>query len=97
MSKNIDISIIVPVYNEQDSLKTLFDEIKNNINSNYNWELIFINDGSSDNSKKIIFELIQENKNIRLIDFYRNHGKSEALNSGFKLPELFLFSEAARR
>ena len=85
MSKNIDISIIVPVYNEQDSLKTLFEEIKNNINSNYNWELIFINDGSSDNSKKTIFELIEENKNIKLIDFYRNHGKSEALNSGFKL------------
>ena len=85
MNKNIDISIIVPVYNEKDSLSSLYDELKNNINSKYNWELIFINDGSEDNSKDIILDLISKFNNIRLVDFYKNHGKSEALNSGFTM------------
>ena len=85
MNKNIDISIIVPVYNEKDSLSSLYHELKNNINSKYNWELIFINDGSEDNSKDIILDLISKFNNIRLVDFYKNHGKSEALNSGFTM------------
>ena len=85
MNKNIDISIIVPVYNEQDSLNILYDELRGSINSKYNWELIFINDGSKDNSKDIILNLISKFNNIRLVDFYRNHGKSEALNTGFRI------------
>ena len=82
-NKTIDISIIIPVYNEQDSLFTIVNEIFKNISTKYNWELIFINDGSTDNSKNIILELIDKYPNIKLIDFYKNHGKSEALDIGF--------------
>ena len=85
MNKSIDISIVVPVYNEQDSLNILHEEINRNIHSKYNWELIFINDGSTDKSKDIILDLISANKNTRLIDFNINHGKSEALNAGFRM------------
>ena len=83
MNKNIDISIIIPVFNEEKSLNDLHKEICNNIDLKYNWELIFINDGSSNKSKNIILNLISKYNNVKLINFYRNHGKSEALNAGF--------------
>ena len=85
--KYIDISIIIPVFNEQHSLETLHDEINNNILPKYNWELIFVNDGSTDKSKDIILKLISKYDHVKLIDFYRNHGKSEALNAGFNISQ----------
>jgi len=84
MKTKKDLSIIVPVYNEQDSLNQLYLEIKDNVNDNYNWELIFINDGSKDKSKEIILDLINSDSNVKLIDFLINKGKSESLNTGFK-------------
>jgi glycosyltransferase involved in cell wall biosynthesis len=84
MKTKKDLSIIVPVYNEQDSLNQLYLEIRNNVNDNYNWELIFINDGSKDKSKEIILDLINSDSNVKLIDFLINKGKSESLNTGFK-------------
>ena len=79
-----DISIIIPVYNEEKSILELYNEISASLNNNYIYELIFINDGSSDNSKKIILDLANKDKNIKLIDFFKNRGKAEALNAGFK-------------
>ena len=84
MKTKKDLSIIVPVYNEQDSLSQLYLEIKNNVDDKYNWELIFVNDGSSDKSKEIILDLVNSDPNVKLIDFLINKGKSEALNAGFK-------------
>ena len=85
MHKKIKISILIPVFNEQDSLLTLYNQIFKNINKKYEYELIFINDGSTDLSKEYILDLIKKNKHVKLIDFYRNEGKSTALNEGFKL------------
>lgn len=79
-----DLSIIVPVFEEQDSLNQLYSEIKKNVNDKYNWELIFVNDGSKDKSKQIILDLIDSDSNVKLIDFLTNKGKSEALNAGFQ-------------
>jgi glycosyltransferase involved in cell wall biosynthesis len=62
----------------------LYLEIKDNVNDNYNWELIFINDGSKDKSKEIILDLVNSDSNVKLIDFLINKGKSESLNTGFK-------------
>tara|TARA_B100001173_G_scaffold286322_1_gene273929 strand:- start:241 stop:1185 length:945 start_codon:yes stop_codon:yes gene_type:complete len=84
MKTKKDLSIIVPVYNEQDSLNQLYAEIKDNVQDKYSWELIFINDGSSDKSKEIILDLVNSDSNVKLIDFLINKGKSEALNTGFK-------------
>ena len=84
MKNQFDISILVPVYNEQDSITTLYSELKENLDKLYNWEVLFINDGSTDQSKKIIAELIKNEDNIRVISFLSNKGKSEALNIGFK-------------
>jgi glycosyltransferase involved in cell wall biosynthesis len=84
MKTKKDLSIIIPVYNEQDSLNQLYAEIKDNVQDKYSWELIFINDGSSDKSKEIILDLVNSDSNVKLIDFLINKGKSEALNAGFK-------------
>ena len=84
MKNQFDISVLVPVYNEQDSIKTLYSELKENLNELYSWEVLFLNDGSTDNSKEIIKELVKSEINVRQISFLKNKGKSEALNIGFR-------------
>ena len=86
MKKNI--SIIIPVYNEELSLKSLYLEIKQNLDQNFaEYEIIFINDGSTDNSANIINEISNNDLNVILIDLNRNYGKSDSLNEGFKLAQ----------
>ena len=81
--KKKDLSIIIPVYNEEDSIFILYQELKDNL-SEYSWEIIFINDGSTDNTKKNIIDLVDKYSNIKLIDSFMNRGKSESLNAGFR-------------
>ena len=85
MDNKKNISIVIPVYNESDSIEKLYHEINENIHSEYDYEIIFINDGSIDDSKEKIIQLINSNPKVRLIDFYKNRGKSIALNEGFKM------------
>ena len=82
--KRTDISIIIPVFNEEESIDVLFSEIKNNIDKKFKWELIFINDGSIDASKDKIIKIVNEHQNIRLFNSKINRGKSEALYKGFQ-------------
>ncbi len=86
MSK-IDVSIVIPVYNEEESLQLLFDEIKAAIPTGHTYEIIFVNDGSQDNSLHILKQIVDENKHTSLIDFYCNKGKADALNEGFKIAQ----------
>ena len=80
----MDISVIVPLYNEAESLPELSAWIdKVMIANNFTYEIIFINDGSTDNSWQVISELREKNPNIGGISFRRNYGKSPALNTGF--------------
>jgi glycosyltransferase involved in cell wall biosynthesis len=82
----MDISIVVPVYNEEESLPELFDWIKRVMTDhNFKFEVIFVDDGSSDNSWKIIHDLSTADPRVRGIKFRRNYGKSAALNKGFDL------------
>ncbi len=82
---NIDISLIIPLYNEENSLVELTSWIKNVCDSNdYKYEILLINDGSTDKSWKVISELCKENANIKGVSFRRNYGKSAALNVGFE-------------
>ena len=80
------ISIVIPVFNEKDSINQLYNEIINSLNIR-DYEIIFIDDGSTDGSSEKVQELIQNNEKVNLIQFYRNYGKSAALSEGFKHSE----------
>tara|TARA_B100000530_G_scaffold311885_1_gene239210 strand:- start:496 stop:1446 length:951 start_codon:yes stop_codon:yes gene_type:complete len=81
----LDVSVVVPLYNEEESLTELHDWIKKSLNNvDYSFELIFIDDGSTDNSWDIINNLSRANTNVKGYRFLKNYGKSQALNAGFK-------------
>lgn len=81
----LDISVIVPLYNEEESLPELSAWIERVMNeNNFTYEVIFVNDGSRDNSWKVVKSLSEKNANIKGISFSRNYGKSAALHVGFK-------------
>ena len=80
----MDISVIVPLYNEEDSLEELAERIVKVMNENsYSYEIIFIDDGSTDNSWNIIEDLSSLHVSMKALRFRRNYGKSAALYSGF--------------
>lgn len=81
----MDISIVIPLIDEAESLPELSSWIEKVMNENhYSYEIIFIDDGSSDNSWQVIEELRAKNPNIKGIKFQRNYGKSAGLNEGFR-------------
>jgi glycosyltransferase involved in cell wall biosynthesis len=81
----MDISIVIPLFNEDESLPELSAWIeKVMIANNFSYEVIFVNDGSTDNSWQVIQQLSQKNSSLKGICFQRNYGKSAALNEGFK-------------
>jgi glycosyltransferase involved in cell wall biosynthesis len=84
-NENINISIVVPLYNEDESLPELHEWIVRVMTANnFTYEIIFINDGSTDSSWKVIEGLQALNPNVRGIKFQRNYGKSAALHVGFQ-------------
>jgi glycosyltransferase involved in cell wall biosynthesis len=81
----MDVSIVVPLLNEEESLPELCEWIVRVMNENsFSYEVILIDDGSTDGSWKVISELHASNNCIKGIKFRRNYGKSAALNTGFK-------------
>ena len=82
----MDISIVILLYNEEESLPELADWIREVMNNhNFSYEIIMIDDGSKDRSWQVIQELQRSNSNIKGIKFRRNYGKSAALYTGFDL------------
>lgn len=81
----MDISIIVPLYNEEESLEKLYIWIEKVMVANkFSYEIVFINDGSTDRSWEVIEELQNKTESVRGIKFRNNYGKSPALYCGFK-------------
>ncbi|MBT8316882.1 MAG: glycosyltransferase family 2 protein [Lutibacter sp.] len=81
----MDISVVIPLLNEEESLNELHNWIAKVMQSNcYSYEILFIDDGSTDNSWKVIQNLSEQNSSVKGIRFQKNYGKSQALNAGFK-------------
>lgn len=84
----MDISVVIPLFNEEESLPELADWIeKVMIENNFSYEIIMIDDGSKDNSWDVVENLRLKNPNIRGIKFRRNYGKSAALFCGFDVAQ----------
>lgn len=82
---NIQISLVIPLYNEDESLPELHEWIVRVMKQhNFTYEVLFINDGSKDNSWNVIKELSAKDENVRGINFTRNQGKTAALQTGFE-------------
>ena len=81
----MDISIVIPLLNEEDSLSELYDWIASVMQSNhFLYEVLFIDDGSTDQSWSIISALAKKHSQVKGIRFAANYGKSQALHAGFK-------------
>ena len=81
----MDITVVVPLYNEDESLPELYAWIERVMNSNnFTYEVIFVNDGSTDHSWDVIEQLSRDHEEVKGIKFRRNYGKSPALFCGFK-------------
>ena len=81
----MDISVVIPLYNEEESLPELYAWIERVMQANhFSFEVIFINDGSTDKSWQVIENLSQSSEHVKGIKFRRNYGKSPALYCGFK-------------
>lgn len=78
------ISIVVPVYNEAESLPFFYKELVSSLKSRTDFEIIFIDDGSTDKSLDLLKNLSKKDKSIRIFSFLKNQGKSEALTLGFQ-------------
>ena len=82
--QGIELSIVVPVLNEADNLRRLYEEIRHAAGGRYSYEIIFIDDGSTDNSFAILSEILQNHPKVRIIRFRRNFGQTAALSAGFE-------------
>jgi glycosyltransferase involved in cell wall biosynthesis len=80
-----DLSVIIPLYNEEDSLKELHHQLRATLNRmNLRYELLFIDDGSTDRSFQVLRDLKRMDKHVKIVRFRRNYGKSAALAIGFE-------------
>jgi glycosyltransferase involved in cell wall biosynthesis len=78
----MDLSFVIPVFNEENTLKELYTRILANIGDK-SYEIIFINDGSRDNSYRVLKEIAEQDSKVKIINFRTNFGKSAALQAGF--------------
>ena len=78
------ITIIIPAYNEEESLEKLYDRLSKVVNgiTNYEFEMLFINDGSKDKTKEILKELREKDNRVSYVNFSRNFGKETAMMAG---------------
>ena len=88
----MQISVVIPLLNEAESLQELHDWIAKVMQSNrYLYEIIFIDDGSTDTSWNVIEDLASKNNAVKGIRFQRNYGKSQALDAGFDAPDACVY------
>ena len=77
------VSVVIPLLDEQDNIKPLYEQITQTLSDKYNYEIIFVDDGSSDNSFAVLAELQKADARMRVIRFRKNFGQTAALSAGF--------------
>jgi glycosyltransferase involved in cell wall biosynthesis len=82
-SQGPEVSVVVPLLDEQDNIGPLYEQITQTLKGKYNYEIIFIDDGSSDNSFNILADLQKADDRMRVICFRKNFGQTSALSAGF--------------
>ncbi len=83
-SQDFKVSVVVPLLNEQDNIQPLYQQLTQTLTNKYNYEIILIDDGSTDNSLNILRNLQKSDPKIRVISFRRNFGQTAALSAGFE-------------
>lgn len=83
MHKNLDISVVIPVFNEQENLEAIHQEVTDSLQSKYSFEIIFIDDGSTDDSRKVLENIHLKDSRVKVIIFRRNFGQTAAMSAGF--------------
>lgn len=78
-----EVSVVVPLLNEQDNIQPLYEQITHALGNKYRYEIIFIDDGSSDNSFSVLNRLQKADAKVRVIRFRKNFGQTAALSAGF--------------
>ena len=84
MADNPSISVVIPVFNEEESLQQLYSELSQELEPFAIWEIIFVDDGSDDKSYSVLTKMADVNSRISIIRLFKNFGKADALSEGFK-------------
>jgi glycosyltransferase involved in cell wall biosynthesis len=86
--RKYDISVIVPLYNEEENVRILFDAVSSVLQAAcFDYEIIMVDDGSTDRTANLIFELSKENDRVRFVPFRRNFGQTAAMSAGIDLAQ----------
>jgi len=81
----MDISVVIPVWNEEENIRPLHRQLSSVMNkTKKNYEIIFVDDGSTDQTRKAIESLMKKDRRLKLVKFRRHSGKSDALSAGFE-------------
>ncbi len=83
-SQGFKVSVVAPLLNEQDNIQSLYQQLTQTLVNKYDYEIIFIDDGSTDNSLNVLRGLQKSDPKIRIISFRRNFGQTAALSAGFE-------------
>jgi glycosyltransferase involved in cell wall biosynthesis len=83
VNKSIEVSIVVPLLNEQDNIAGLYSQINEAMRNSGSYEIIFVDDGSTDDSFRLLSEIHKKDSNVKVIRFRRNFGQTAALSAGF--------------
>ena len=78
-----EVSVVAPLLNEQDNIRPLYDQLTQSLAGSHNYELIFVDDGSTDGSFRILAELHKADDRVKVIRFRKNFGQTSALSAGF--------------
>jgi len=87
MSGRPELSVVVPLYNEEDSVPALVDAIRSALAAESSWELVLVDDGSADRTAAVAEQLSASDSRIRLIRLARNYGQTQAMQAGFDAAE----------